>query len=163
MRLENCTSGSEAEDTKNFAEWILNVGDGIVGDTFDDGEAEVKLSDDILIRKTANPIESIVRSTYTDVLNTESDTEKFKDKAILAPTSEMLDTINDCAMSLMPAEEKVYLSSDNICKVEAEVDVDDEIERGYVWICNSGFRNFLFKTKLMKVIVDSRFQVGNWK
>ncbi|XP_057775078.1 uncharacterized protein LOC130994059 [Salvia miltiorrhiza] len=54
MRLQNCTSGSEAEDTKNFAEWILNVGDGIVGDTFDDGEAEVKLSDDILIQNAAN-------------------------------------------------------------------------------------------------------------
>ncbi|XP_057788286.1 uncharacterized protein LOC131005367 [Salvia miltiorrhiza] len=124
---DNCTSGSGAEDTKNFAQWILNVGDGIAGDTFDDGEAEVKLSDDILIRNAANPIASIVSSTYTDGLNTESDPEKFKDKAILAPTNEMVDTINDYAMSLMPAEEKVYLSSDNICKADGEVDVDDEV------------------------------------
>ncbi|XP_057775083.1 uncharacterized protein LOC130994065 [Salvia miltiorrhiza] len=228
-----------------------------------------------------------------------SDLEKFKDKAILAPTNEMVDTINNYAMSLMPPEEKVYLSSDNICKADGEVDVHDErfsveylntikcpglanheikwkkgciitllrnidpsnelcigtrmivtkigervIEaksisgnnvgkkfpiarmvmrqslsnvqlylpktvfshgqlyiaisrvtskkglkvlicdengqtsntttnvvyneifdrlKGYVWIYNSGFRNFLFKPKLMKVIVDSGFQVRNWK
>ncbi|XP_057779854.1 uncharacterized protein LOC130998456 [Salvia miltiorrhiza] len=112
-------------------------------------------SDDILIQNAANPIESIVRSTYTNVLNTESNPEKFKDKAILAPTNEMVDTINDYVMSLMPDEEKIYLSSDNICKADGEVDVDDEVfSVEYLnTIKCSGFANHKIKLKKRCIII----------
>ncbi|KAL6576235.1 hypothetical protein OROHE_000016 [Orobanche hederae] len=93
-----------------FAEWIFNVGDGIAGDALGDGEAAVTLSNDILIRDTIDPIEAIVENIYPDVLQTTSNPEIFKDRAILAPTNEIVDTINDYVMSLMPTKEMVYLS-----------------------------------------------------
>ncbi|KAL6531976.1 hypothetical protein OROGR_013946 [Orobanche gracilis] len=49
MRLQSGSSRSEVEETKEFAEWILKVGDGTTGDMITDGEANVRLSDDILI------------------------------------------------------------------------------------------------------------------
>ncbi|KAL6554020.1 hypothetical protein OROMI_019693 [Orobanche minor] len=113
--------------TREFAEWILNVGDGVAGDALVDGEAVVTLSNDILIRDAVDPIATIVENIYPDVLQTTSNPENFKDRAILAPTNEIVDTINDYVMSLMPTKEMVYLSSDNVCKADGVVDMDDEI------------------------------------
>lgn len=66
-------------------------------------------------------------STYPDIVHNPSDLEIFKYRAILASTNEIVTTINDHVMSLMLAKEKVYLSSDNICKYDGEIDLDDEI------------------------------------
>ncbi|KAL6530192.1 hypothetical protein OROHE_014545 [Orobanche hederae] len=82
---------------------------------------------DILIRDAVDPIAAIVENIYPDVLQTTSNPEIFKDRAILAPTNEIVDTINDYVMSLMPTKEMVYLSSDNVCKADGVVDMDDEI------------------------------------
>ncbi|KAL6569855.1 hypothetical protein OROMI_014369 [Orobanche minor] len=127
MRLQANASGFDIDETREFAEWILNVGDGVAGDALGDGEAVVTLSNDILIRDAVDPIAAIVENIYPDVLQTTSNPEIFKDRAILAPTNEIVDTINDYVMSLMPTKEMVYLSSDNVCKADGVVDMDDEI------------------------------------
>ncbi|XP_057768770.1 ATP-dependent DNA helicase RRM3-like [Salvia miltiorrhiza] len=59
MRLQRGTSASTSEDTKEFAKWILDVGDGSAGTILGDGEADVRISDDILIQNVENPIASI--------------------------------------------------------------------------------------------------------
>ncbi|KAL6575972.1 hypothetical protein OROHE_000443 [Orobanche hederae] len=78
-------SGFDNDETREFAEWILNVGDGIAGDALGDGEAAVTLSNDILIRDAVDPIAAIVESICPDVLQTTSNAEIFKDTAILGP------------------------------------------------------------------------------
>ncbi|KAL6574199.1 hypothetical protein OROHE_001103 [Orobanche hederae] len=117
----------DIDETREFAEWILKVGDSIAGDALGDGEADVTLSNDILIRDAVDPIAVIVENIYPDVLQTTSNSEIFKDKAILAPTNEIVDRITDYVMSLMPTKKMVYLSSDNVCKAGEVVDMDDEI------------------------------------
>ncbi|KAD0066211.1 hypothetical protein E3N88_44838 [Mikania micrantha] len=75
MRL---TLGSEVNDiqqTKVFAEWLLDLGEGKIGDINDE-------------------------------------------RAILAPTNEVVDEINDQLMSLFPGDVEEYLSSDSICESE---------------------------------------------
>ncbi|KAL6540741.1 hypothetical protein OROMI_024624 [Orobanche minor] len=124
MRLQANAYGFDIDETREFAEWILNVGDGIAGDTLGDGEAFVTLSHDILIRDAVDPIAAIMENIYPNVLQTTSNPNFFKDMAVLAPTNEIVGTINNYVMSLIPTKEMVYLSSDNICRV---VDMDDEI------------------------------------
>ncbi|XP_057811501.1 uncharacterized protein LOC131025727 [Salvia miltiorrhiza] len=121
------TYGSDAEDIKKFAQLILSIRDGATGESIGDGEVDLRLPDDMIIRDSNNPISSIVKSTYPGVLHTVSDLEYFKDRAILAPTNNMVYSINEYVMSLMPAKERVYLSSDNICKDDGEVDLNDEV------------------------------------
>ncbi|XP_057770913.1 uncharacterized protein LOC130990702 [Salvia miltiorrhiza] len=121
------TSGSDVEETKEFAEWILKIGDGTAGQSLSNGESIVALSEGILIRDATNPIAAIVENTYHDVMNNAFDPEMFKNRAILAPTNEMVDTINDYVMSLMSTKEKVYLSSDSICKEDGQVDLDEHV------------------------------------
>ncbi|KAL6494954.1 hypothetical protein OROGR_030873 [Orobanche gracilis] len=96
MEQQSGSSRYEVEETKEFAEWILKVGDGTIGDMITDGEAI--LSDEI-----------------------------FKDRAILAPTNDMFDEINNYVMLQMSSNERTYLSSDSICKEDGEINLDDDV------------------------------------
>ncbi|KAL6514700.1 hypothetical protein OROGR_020279 [Orobanche gracilis] len=125
MRLQGGSSPSEVEEIKNFAEWLLEVGNGTLGGEYD-GEADIKLPDDIIIKDAKNPIASIVESTYPSILQNMSDPKFFQERAILAPTNEMVEKINEYILSLMPGEEVEYLSSDCI-SMEGEVNEHEHI------------------------------------
>jgi hypothetical protein len=55
---------NEREKMKDFAKWILNIGDGKT--TSDDGDEVIQISDDLLLHKGNNTKEAIVWSTYPD-------------------------------------------------------------------------------------------------
>ncbi|RYQ88824.1 hypothetical protein Ahy_B09g095793 isoform A [Arachis hypogaea] len=48
----------------------------------------------------------------------------FQDRAILAPTVENVEEINNYIVNLLPGEERNYLSADSICGSDAYSDVD---------------------------------------
>jgi hypothetical protein len=49
---------NEREKMKDFAKWILNIGDGKT--TSDDGDEVIQISDDLLLHKGNNTKEAIV-------------------------------------------------------------------------------------------------------
>ncbi|KAL7137773.1 hypothetical protein ABFS83_10G115500 [Erythranthe nasuta] len=104
MRLQSCSSPSN----------ILNVGNGDVGED-NDGEASIEIPDDMLIGDSEDPFRDILEFVYPDLLSNMYDQDYFQGMAILAPTNECVESVNDHLMSLLPGEEKVYLSSDSIC------------------------------------------------
>jgi hypothetical protein len=57
----------EKKQFKDFAEWILCIGDGKMAP--DDGEESINIPDDILLEKENDPRETIVNSTYPDLLS----------------------------------------------------------------------------------------------
>ena len=126
MRL---TVGSRPEDVseiKEFAEWILKVGDGELGGP-NEGEVLIDIPEDILIHETDEPVQSIIDFTYPNLLNHIDDPSYFQEKAILAPTNEVVDTINDHLLKTFPGEEFVYLSCDNIDKTERGSAIDHSV------------------------------------
>jgi ATP-dependent DNA helicase PIF1 len=48
----------------------------------------------------------------------------FQDRAILAPTLQVVEKFNDYVMSLLPNEERLYLSCDTLCKSDEDVGID---------------------------------------
>ncbi|KAF7835849.1 ATP-dependent DNA helicase PIF1-like [Senna tora] len=78
-----------------FAEWILKIGDGEIGDVLNDEEKEITIPNDILIQKTA----------------------------ILAPTLDDVAPINEHMLSLLPGEESTYLSSNSISNQESNYEL----------------------------------------
>ncbi|KEH41860.1 PIF1-like helicase [Medicago truncatula] len=86
MRLQIGSSCSDVNELKEFSDWILNVGDGNIEDN-NDGEAEIEIPDDMLIKNSGDPISSIVNSTYPSLLEM-SDISFFQDRANLAPTND---------------------------------------------------------------------------
>ncbi|GKA64671.1 ATP-dependent DNA helicase PIF1-like protein [Tanacetum coccineum] len=126
MRL---TVGARLEDVteiREFAEWILKVGDGELGEE-NDGEVEIDVPEEILIDQADDPVAAIVDFTYPNILDNIHDPSYFKEKAVLTPTNEVVDNINEHLLDKFPGEEMVYLSCDSVDKTERHDAIDKSI------------------------------------
>nr|GEW52371.1 hypothetical protein [Tanacetum cinerariifolium] len=117
MRLKIGSASSNNDDIKEFTDWILKVGDGRLGGP-NDGEAMIDILEDILIKDCDDPVGALVSFVYPSVLSNLNNNTYFQERAILAPTHEVVEFINDHLLSLLPGKKKVYLSSDSICESE---------------------------------------------
>ena len=117
MRLRGGSDNCNIQEIKDFGDWILKMGDGRLGGA-NDGEATVDIPDDLLITDNVNPIPSLVEFVYPSFLNNLHDSSFFQEWAILAPTHEVVEVINDHLLSQIPGDEVVYYSSDSICESE---------------------------------------------
>ncbi|KAL8519610.1 hypothetical protein ACS0TY_010515 [Phlomoides rotata] len=88
---------------KEFSDWIDSIGDCTVGLRTDYG-SEVVIPDDIFIRGGENPIETM-------------------DRVILAPTLDVVRSINDHMISLNSKEARTYLSFDQSCMSDSNFDI----------------------------------------
>ncbi|XP_016173105.1 uncharacterized protein LOC107615565 [Arachis ipaensis] len=103
MRLKSSDSNSRSSELKEFADWILSIGDGNQGSRSNTGE-KVVIPDDILVSDWVDPIEAICRVTYHEIFSGRNIDQQIEDRAILAPTLQLVDEINNYMMSLNPAE-----------------------------------------------------------
>ncbi|KAL4626606.1 hypothetical protein ACB092_05G109200 [Castanea dentata] len=89
--LQNRLSNSEYATMMNFSKWILKIGN------------------------------DIVRSTYPDLQMKVTDHSYLQDRAILAPTNEVVEELNDYVVSCLQGEDQTHLSSDSICKASSNI------------------------------------------
>ncbi|GJY34350.1 hypothetical protein Tco_0418819 [Tanacetum coccineum] len=102
------------------------IGDGELGEA-NDGEVSIDVPEELLIDAVDDPVTSIIDFTYPNLLNNINDSSYFQEKAILAPTNEVVDTINDHLLNKFPREEMVYLSCDSIDKTERGSAIDEAV------------------------------------
>ncbi|GJU00024.1 ATP-dependent DNA helicase PIF1-like protein [Tanacetum coccineum] len=102
------------------------IGNGTLGEP-NDGETMIEIPDEVLINETYDRVSSIISFTYPNILDNVSDSSYFQDRVILAPTHEVVDTINEHMLSMMPGEETVYFSSDSICESEETTNFDRRV------------------------------------
>lgn len=121
MRLSAGTTSEEQRKIKEFADWILDIGNGKIGGK-NDGEADVEFPDDMLIPDSEDRVGSIIRETYPDLISNLWNPEYFQERAILAPTHEMVDVINKNMLDRIEGEEKVYYSSDSVSPADSDSD-----------------------------------------
>ncbi|XP_057252064.1 uncharacterized protein LOC125494157 [Beta vulgaris subsp. vulgaris] len=124
MRLTTGSSNSNVDEIREFSDWILNVGDGKVGD-LNDGEADIEIPHEMLVDGGDDPIAAIVESTYPDIKDHIWEPSYFQERAILAPTNEIAETVNDHVLSQLPGEERAYLSSDAISVEEGNFGIHE--------------------------------------
>lgn len=115
MRLQNSDTVSDLKELKEFSNWILTVGDGSTGNSFD-GIDKVLIPKNLLISECIDPIATIVESTYPDFSTTCNDVGYPQQRVNLALTLDIVESINQYKISLNHNPEKSYLSSDKICK-----------------------------------------------
>ncbi|XP_074267147.1 uncharacterized protein LOC141590454 [Silene latifolia] len=89
MRLQAVSEDTNVDEIRKFSEWITKIGDGLVGDPNDD-------------------------ITYHDLQNRLWDPNYLQERAILAPTHEIVEDVNDYVLSLIHEEERIYLSYDEV-------------------------------------------------
>ncbi|XP_019168949.1 PREDICTED: uncharacterized protein LOC109164859 [Ipomoea nil] len=122
LRLRTLQSNTEAQEIEEFAKWIANIGDGKIGDSRD-GECEIKIPQEFLLTCVEDPIATIVDSTFPMFRSGNRDLKYLKDRAILAPTLDIVDTVNEYMNEYNNAEGRTYLSCDSICKSDSNVDM----------------------------------------
>ncbi|GAU50219.1 hypothetical protein TSUD_408980 [Trifolium subterraneum] len=113
MRLNQGSTPEENKEIEAFSKWLLLVGEGKLSEP-NDGTAEIEIPKEILITEFENPIQGIVESTYPDFINNHRNHEYLLSRAILASTIEVVESINDYVLGLMPGEETVYYSSNTV-------------------------------------------------
>ncbi|XP_012839282.1 PREDICTED: uncharacterized protein LOC105959688 [Erythranthe guttata] len=111
---------------KKLVPEILSIGDGTIGDP-NEGVVSIEIPDDLLIKESADPLASIVNETYPSFLENMDDISYLQHRAILAPTNEIVDVVNDYMLSLVPKEMKTYLSFDSTCSANRSIDRPDDI------------------------------------
>ncbi|XP_057432207.1 uncharacterized protein LOC130724957 [Lotus japonicus] len=121
-RLLCNSSELEANEVGMFAKWVLDLGDGKLGE-YNDGDSDIAIPDELLIPRSNSPINDIVDYVYPDILQDVTNAEYYSNKAILIPTLEVVDSINQHVLSMFPREERTYLSSDSIWKVDEQVGI----------------------------------------
>nr|GEY20419.1 hypothetical protein [Tanacetum cinerariifolium] len=126
MRLTIGASPKDVCEIQDFAKWILKVEDGELGEA-NNGEVLIDVPEELLIDVVDDPVTSIIDFTYLNLLNNINNPSYFQEKAILAPTNEVVKTINDHLLNKFPGEEMVYLSCDSIDKTERGSAIDKAV------------------------------------
>nr|XP_025676655.2 uncharacterized protein LOC112776643 [Arachis hypogaea] len=123
MRLKgsNNIEGSD-QSLREFADWLLKIGDGKIGE-ISDGIGRIKIPDDILIKDWNNPVEAVVTSTFKNYIEDPDDEKNLQDRAVLAPTLQTVDEINEYMMKINQRQHVSYFSADMACKSETQTDV----------------------------------------
>lgn len=124
MRLANLDC-SDAEEQKEYADWILRVGEGRTGhQESDDGTTKILLPDDILLPPNAT-LSDLIHTIYPNLLQNVRDPDYIVRRAILCPKNEDVKFVNDTVLNAFPGDSVEYLSADTI------QDADDEARQLY--------------------------------
>lgn len=103
---------------KAFSKWVLCIGDDTISE--DNGvDISLEILDDFLIKSSGDSISSIAHDIYPSFLKNMNDPSFFQDRAILA---RRILFINNYMLSLIPSEEKIYLSFDYLISTNPDVD-----------------------------------------
>ncbi|XP_057747123.1 uncharacterized protein LOC130966350 [Arachis stenosperma] len=100
---------------------VVLGGDRLLGDSID-GESVIRIPDKLLLDIESPALHDLVLFVYPDVLLHISSVDYFKDRSILAPTLDVVTEVNNHVMSLLPGNEKVYLSSDTLLNEDGHLE-----------------------------------------
>ncbi|CAN6892364.1 unnamed protein product [Brassica oleracea] len=104
---------------KDFAEWILKVGNGTAptvrteGRSHEDGE-QVIIGDEFMLPRSDHLHKSISDAAYPDFVKNYLNRTYLPERAILAPTNASAHEINSYLLSKVPSLEREFLSSDSV-------------------------------------------------
>ncbi|XP_073302926.1 uncharacterized protein [Primulina huaijiensis] len=122
MRLRNLSSDQEYAEMKKKLNWIANLGDGKIGEA-NDGYAAIDIPDELLLKDYNDSIATIVESTYLFFGNIVSDATYFQQKAILAPTLDVVQSVNEYIIYMNHSDGRLYISSDTTCHSDKNIDL----------------------------------------
>ncbi|GJU77493.1 putative reverse transcriptase domain-containing protein [Tanacetum coccineum] len=101
IRLRVGCNPKDAEDINDFVDWILSIREGKIGGK-NVGHAPVEFFKEMLIRDSNDHIESLITETYDNWQNNLWDLTYFQDRAIIAPTHEQVDKVNERMLAKLP-------------------------------------------------------------
>ena len=107
----NLSDEINSENQKDFAEYLLRIGEGSEPIFKELGDDVIKLSEDFCIPYTS--INDLISIIYNDFNHNYTNTKYLIDRAILTTTNQTVDKINEEILNLLPTDEMIYYSADS--------------------------------------------------
>lgn len=130
MRLQKeGLSAEEKVEMSQFADWILQIGNGTAAATSfgcDDEPSWVQIPEELLIPESENSMDSILDEIYSNFQDNLHNRQYFRDRAVVAPTNHTVDELNMAMLNKMEGDERSYLSFDSVCRVNTDTN-DEEL------------------------------------
>ena len=108
---------TERVETEKFAEWLLQIGNGEANPPFHNSEDEsqsIEIPSQLLVSYDSDPIEAISAAIYDNFLASYTNDSYLKQRAIITPYNDTVDSVNQHILSLLLGQCKTYLSFDSI-------------------------------------------------
>nr|XP_018911732.1 PREDICTED: uncharacterized protein LOC109040297 [Bemisia tabaci] len=106
----------EESDSKKFADMLLNIGNGDIGDA----NGMIGVSDTLGV--AVNSVEHLIDEIYPNIESSDAINNSWLcERAILAPTNEEVMCINDAIIQRYHGQESVYSSIDTVCEQDDAV------------------------------------------
>ncbi|XP_071689040.1 uncharacterized protein [Rutidosis leptorrhynchoides] len=103
----------EKENIKLYAEWLLQIGNGNIGDPDDSDPLNaswIKIPDEFCINDDENGLSNIISFIYNDDLLRQPNAIQLQQQAIVCPRNETADIINEVIILKIEREERTYTS-----------------------------------------------------
>ncbi|XP_076943263.1 uncharacterized protein LOC143613447 [Bidens hawaiensis] len=94
MRLTVCSQMSNTLEIKQFADWLLDIGEGNLGGP-NDGEATISIPEDLLLKDSLDHMSDLIDFVNPSMLDRFNDLTYFQERAFLAPLNDVVQEIND--------------------------------------------------------------------
>uniref|UniRef100_A0A8R7PQA2 DNA helicase Pif1-like 2B domain-containing protein n=1 Tax=Triticum urartu TaxID=4572 RepID=A0A8R7PQA2_TRIUA len=118
MRLTSgCLSISRREELQNFADWLLRIGNGtepFVPVPNEPNSIFIQIPQYLLLSPDSRNIDGLISFVYNSGCESTTITSYLCDRAILAPTNDVVSKINTRMISQLATSEMSYYSSDSI-------------------------------------------------
>ena len=114
MRINKGTDPADQERMKNFAQWVLDIGDGEI-----ERAADGAFEDDICIPSefcnvgSENCIDDMIDSTFPEFAQHFNEPSYLSERAILTPTNSTVAHVNSLIVERIPGESQSYYSVDH--------------------------------------------------
>ncbi|OMO62293.1 DNA helicase PIF1, ATP-dependent [Corchorus olitorius] len=121
MRLQQPNMTDEyRKSLGEFAQWLLDVGDGsikLVCDTGDDEDGSIiRIPDSLLVTCEGDPVDAMFRAIYQNFEANCYSMSFLQERAIVTPYNETATIVNTHGLSLLPGSARTYYSNDTLCK-----------------------------------------------
>ncbi len=100
------------EAAERFAEQLLEIGEGRVPIEEDLGEYKIQVDKDFLLKEES--VKGLCNFVWNDLEDNYTDPEWLCSRAVLCPTNEAADEINEHMTKYFPGESRSYLSCDKL-------------------------------------------------
>ncbi|XP_035835198.1 ATP-dependent DNA helicase pif1-like [Helianthus annuus] len=118
MRLNGDTQSSSTTQTSAmFASWLLDIGNGLIGEPDADDPHNTKtieIPPDFLIQQEANNLQSLINFVYDDSILKNPCANNLSTRAIVCPKNDTADKINNMILNMTPGDIKSYTSHDSM-------------------------------------------------
>ena len=111
------------QELKEFANWILEIGEGKVPTvSFRDQEEAnwIKIPNHFLIKNSGQALNQLIDAVYPNLIMSCQNNTYLRERAILAPKNSDVDALNSKMLAMFPRVVRKYMSADTLCPSEGE-------------------------------------------